>query len=83
MQFIVHISGSQPPFEEQNAVDAARMENCKAVFAYEDIKNNRIGTVPVCLWYPYRNEILRKITLKYGTVSGKNRMPARILPKAA
>jgi tetraether lipid synthase len=61
------------PFEEQNAVDAARMENCKAVFAYEDVENERIGTVPVCLWYPFRNPILEKITAKYGSVSTKNR----------
>jgi hypothetical protein len=61
------------PFEEQNAVDAARMENCKAVFAYEDVENERIGTVPVCLWYPFRNAFLEKITAKYGTVSCKSR----------
>jgi len=57
------------PFEEQNAVDAARLENCKAVFAYEDVENERIGTVPVCLWYPFRNAFLEKIAVKYGTVS--------------
>ncbi len=61
------------PFEEQNAVDAARMENCKAVFAYEDVENDRIGTVPVCLWYPFRNALLEKIAAKYGTVAGKTR----------
>jgi MoaA/NifB/PqqE/SkfB family radical SAM enzyme len=61
------------PFEEQNAVDAARMENCKAVFAYEDVENERIGTIPVCLWYPFRNPILEKITAKYGTISCKTR----------
>ena len=58
------------PFEEQKAVDAARMESCKAVFAYEDVDNNRIGTIPVCLWYPYRNAFLKKNSAKYGTVSG-------------
>ena len=61
------------PFEEQNAVDAARMENCKAVFAYEDVENDRIGTVPVCLWYPFRNPLLEKIAAKYGAVSVKSR----------
>ncbi len=61
------------PFEEQNAVDAARMENCKAVFAYEDVENGRIGTVPVCLWYPFRNPLLEKIAAKYGVVSAKTR----------
>ena len=55
------------PFEEQNAVDAVRMENCKAVFAYEDVENGRLGVVPVCLWYPFRNPLLEKVAAKYGT----------------
>jgi MoaA/NifB/PqqE/SkfB family radical SAM enzyme len=71
------------PFEEQNAVDASRMENCKAVFAYEDVENDRIGTIPVCLWYPFRNAILEKIAAKYGTLSGKTRKPAETLSRAA
>jgi len=71
------------PFDEQNAVDAARMENCKAVFAYEDVENGCIGTIPVCLWYPYRNAFLKKITAKYGTVSGQNRTVTEPLARAA
>jgi pyruvate-formate lyase-activating enzyme len=67
------------PFEEQNAVDAARMENCKAVFAYEDVENGRIGTVPVCLWYPFRNALLEKVTAKYGTVAGNTRKTTEVL----
>ena len=59
------------PFEEQNAVDAVRMENCKAVFAYEDVENGRLGVVPVCLWYPFRNPLLEKIAAKYGAASAK------------
>ena len=65
----------------QGAVDAARMENCKAVFAYEDVENERIGTVPVCLWYPFRNALLEKITAKYGTVSSKTRMATETLAR--
>ena len=58
------------PFEEQHSVDAARMENCKAVFAYEDADDGKVKTIPACLWYPYRNPILEKISKKYG-VPGK------------
>ena len=54
------------PFEEQHSVDAARMENCKAVFAYEDPDDGRVKTIPACLWYPYRNSILEKLSAKYG-----------------
>ena len=54
------------PFEEQHSVDAARMENCKAVFAYEDPEDGKVKTIPACLWYPYRNPILEKLSKKYG-----------------
>jgi hypothetical protein len=55
------------PFEEQHSVDAARMESCKAVFAYEDTDDGQIKTIPACMWYPYRNPLLEKLSKKYGT----------------
>jgi uncharacterized radical SAM superfamily Fe-S cluster-containing enzyme len=57
------------PFEEQHSVDAARMESCKAVFAYEDADDGKVKTIPACLWYPYRNAILEKLSGKYGVVN--------------
>jgi len=54
------------PFEEQHSIDAARLENCKAVFAYEDADKGTVETIPACLWYPYRNAILEKLSRKYG-----------------
>jgi hypothetical protein len=60
------------PFEEQHSVDAARMESCKAVFAYEDPDDGRVKTIPACLWYPYRNAILEKLSAKYGVVRGNS-----------
>jgi hypothetical protein len=56
------------PFEEQHSVDAARMEHCKAVFAYEDADDGQVKTIPACLWYPYRNPFLEKLSKKYGVV---------------
>jgi 7,8-dihydro-6-hydroxymethylpterin dimethyltransferase len=53
------------PFEEEHSIDAARLENCKAVFAYEDAEDGEVKTIPACLWYPYRNEFLKKISQKY------------------
>ncbi len=54
------------PFEEQHSVDAARMENCKAAFAYEDPADAKVKFFGACLWYPYRNAILEKLSGKYG-----------------
>jgi 7,8-dihydro-6-hydroxymethylpterin dimethyltransferase len=65
------------PFEEQHSVDAARMESCKAVFAYEDTDDGQVKTIPACLWYPYRNERLEKLSKKYGVVKGGTVVPAK------
>jgi MoaA/NifB/PqqE/SkfB family radical SAM enzyme len=56
------------PFEEEHSIDAARLENCKGVFAYEDAEDGRVKYIPACLWYPYRNPILQKLSKKYGVV---------------
>lgn len=57
------------PFEEQHSVDADRMRNCKAVFAYEDVEDGSIKTIPACMWYPYRNDILKRLSSKYSVKS--------------
>jgi hypothetical protein len=56
------------PFEEEHSIDAKRLENCKAVFAYEDVELGRVKYIPACLWYPYRNPRLQKLSQKYGVV---------------
>lgn len=56
------------PFEEEHSIDAARLEKCKGVFAYEDADDGKVKYIPACLWYPYRNPILRKISKKYGVI---------------
>ena len=58
------------PFEEQHSIDAARLENCKAVFAYEDVEDGKVKFFAACNYYPYRNPLLKKISEKYG-VAGK------------
>jgi hypothetical protein len=35
---------------------------------YENVETGQIETIPHCLWYPYRNALLRKIAEKYGCV---------------
>ncbi|HSW44429.1 MAG TPA: radical SAM protein [Phycisphaerae bacterium] len=58
------------PFEEFHSIDAARLQNCKAVFVYEDVADGRIKTVPACTWGSvYRNDILRKVSAKYNRSS--------------
>jgi uncharacterized radical SAM superfamily Fe-S cluster-containing enzyme len=56
------------PFEEEHSIDAARLEQCKGVFAYEDTELHQVRYAPACLWYPYRNALLKKLSEKYGVV---------------
>jgi pyruvate-formate lyase-activating enzyme len=64
------------PFEEQHSIDSERLKSCKAGVPYEDVETNRIEIIPHCLWYPYRNAILRKITEKYGSVPSSRVSPS-------
>ncbi|MCE5328166.1 MAG: radical SAM protein [Planctomycetaceae bacterium] len=59
------------PFEEVHSVDGARMEQCKAVFAYVDTADDKVKSIQACMWYPYRNALLEKISQKYGIVGKK------------
>ncbi len=65
------------PFEEYHSIDAARLENCKASFAYEDVTDGRMRLIPACTWYLYRNERLKQISEKYGVLR-----PAAAHPEA-
>ncbi len=56
------------PFEEYHSIDGVRMENCKAVFAFEDAQDSRVKFIPACMWYPYRNPRLEAISKKHGVV---------------
>jgi len=68
------------PFEEEHSIDAARLEQCKGVFAYEDTELIQVRYAPACLWYPYRNALLKKLSQKYGVVrySGPGKTPVTV-----
>ncbi len=54
------------PFEEYQAVESDRLANCKAAFAYEDVRDGKIKFIPACTWFVHRNDILKSISDKYG-----------------
>jgi hypothetical protein len=53
------------PFEEYHSIDGARLQLCKAGFAYEDPETGRVRTISVCAWSLFRTDILRSIADKY------------------
>jgi len=58
------------PFEEHHSLESERLYKCGAGFAFEDPVTGRVGTIPVCTWTLYKDDIMRGITAKYGTASG-------------
>ncbi|MBN2581317.1 MAG: radical SAM protein [Pirellulales bacterium] len=65
---VTHLRVAVLPFEEQHSIDSERMQSCKVGMPYEDVETGRIEVIPHCLWFPYRDAILRKIAQKYGSV---------------
>ena len=54
------------PLEEQHSIDSERLKTCRVGSVYENVDTGRIEVIPHCVWFPYRNAILRKIADKYG-----------------
>jgi hypothetical protein len=54
------------PFEDKDCIEAARLVDCPASFAYEHPSTKQICTMPVCAWVAYKNDILRETTRHYG-----------------
>jgi len=52
------------PFEEYDAIEAARLERCSTAFAFEDPDTGAVRTVPTCAWSLYSRDMLRKIAEK-------------------
>ena len=55
------------PFEEQHSIDSERLKSCRVGMPYENVETGQIEIIPHCVWYPYRNTILKKIADKYGS----------------
>ena len=59
------------PFEEPECVEAARLVDCPAAFAFEHPESKEIHFMPVCSWPIYKDDILRETAENYG-VAGKD-----------
>lgn len=71
------------PFEEQHSIDAARLKSCRVGMPYENVETGQIEIIPHCVWYPYRNAILKKIADKYGSTRTRPTSAALPLVRAA
>jgi hypothetical protein len=42
---------------------------------YEDVATGRIEIIPHCIWFPYRNALLRQVAEKYGAADSPQTAP--------
>jgi hypothetical protein len=54
------------PYEDQGGLEDARLRDCPAVFAYEDVETGRIRTTAFCSWQTVKDQACRKIQAHYG-----------------
>ncbi len=59
------------PLEEQHSIDSQRLKTCRVGSLYENVETGTTEVIPHCIWYPYRNAILKKIADKYGNTPSK------------
>lgn len=53
------------PYEDQGGLEDARLKDCPAVFAYEDVDTGRIRTAAFCSWQTVKDDVCRKIQAHY------------------
>ncbi len=53
------------PYEDKGGLEDARLKDCPAVFAYEDVKSGKIRTTAFCSWQTVKDEVCREIQEHY------------------
>ncbi len=61
------------PLEERHSIDSERLKTCRVGSIYENVETGRIEVIPHCVWYPYRNPILKKIADKYASTRSRKK----------
>ncbi len=53
------------PYEDMGGLEDARLKDCPAVFAYEDVQTGRIKTTAFCSWQTIKEDVCRGIQEHY------------------
>jgi tetraether lipid synthase len=57
------------PYEDKGGLEDARLKDCPAVFAYEDVDTGKIRTTAFCSWQTIKDDVCRKIQAHYQPLS--------------
>lgn len=64
------------PYEDEGGLEDARLKDCPAVFAYEEVETGRIKTTAFCSWQTVKDAVCRRIQAHYGGRDTRDRVPA-------
>ena len=53
------------PYEDKGGLEDARLRDCPAVFAYEDVDTGKIRTTAFCSWQTVKDAVCKKIQAHY------------------
>ena len=67
------------PYEDKGGLEDARLKDCPAVFAYEDVKTGSIKTAAFCSWQTIKDNICREIQAHYGNSEVTEKHMLRLL----
>ncbi len=65
------------PYEDKGGLEDARLRDCPAVFAYEDVDTGRILTTAFCSWQTVKDDVCRKIQAHYDSKTGDRKIVAQ------
>lgn len=65
------------PYEDKGGLEDARLRDCPAVFAYEDVDTGRILTTAFCSWQTVKDKVCRKIQAHYDSKTGDRQAVAQ------
>lgn len=66
------------PYEDKGGLEDARLKDCPAVFAYEDVDTGKIKTAAFCSWQTIKDGICRKIQEHYGSQAGREAISRKL-----
>lgn len=65
------------PYEDKGGLEDARLHDCPAVFAYEDVDTGKIRTTAFCSWQTVKDDACRRIQNHYEKQSPSQRQVER------
>jgi len=71
------------PYEDKGGLEDARLKDCPAVFAYEDVATGRIRTTAFCSWQTVKDRACREIQAYYDAKEAAQKSPAAREPAIA